>query len=45
MPDTRFPDRLRLPIAFDPERLAADMRAVAATGWTEHFVKQNYDGD
>jgi hypothetical protein len=41
----RFPDRLRLPHDFDPDRLAADMAAVAAAGWTEHFVKQNYDGD
>jgi hypothetical protein len=45
MPDIRFPDRLRLPLDYDPEALAADMAAVAAAGWTEHFVKQNYDGD
>jgi hypothetical protein len=45
MAEPRFPDRLRLPLAFDPGRLAADMAAVAAAGWTEHFVKQNYDGD
>jgi hypothetical protein len=32
----RFPDRLRLPHDFDPDRLAADMAAVAAAGWTEH---------
>ena len=41
----RFPDRLRLPLDFDPERLAADMAAIAAGGWIAHFVKQNYDGD
>lgn len=41
----RFPDRLRLPLAFDPARLAADMAAIAETGWTAHFVRQNYDGD
>ena len=41
MPDIRFPDRLRLPLDYDPEALAADMAAVAAAGWTEHFVKQN----
>ncbi len=40
-----FPDRLRLPLAFEPARLAADLAAVATAGWTEHFVKQNYDGD
>jgi hypothetical protein len=41
----RFPDRLRLPLEFEPARLAADMAAVAASGWIAHFVKQNYDGD
>jgi hypothetical protein len=41
----RFPDRLRLPLEFEAVRLAADMDAVAASGWIEHFVKQNYDGD
>lgn len=40
-----FPDRLRLPLAFDPLRLAQDVAALAGIGWTEHFVKQNYDGD
>jgi hypothetical protein len=45
MAEARFPDRLRLPLAFDPQRLAADMATVAAAGWTAHFVKQNYDGD
>ena len=34
-----FPDRLRLPLEFEPAVLAAD------SGWPEHFVKQNYDGD
>jgi len=41
----RFPDRLRLPLEFDPAALAADLAAVEAAGWTEHFVRQNYDGD
>jgi hypothetical protein len=41
----RFPDRLRLPLEFEPERLRADLAAVAGAGWTEHFVKQNYEGD
>lgn len=40
-----FPDRLRLPLDFDPARLSADMAAVASDGWIAHFVKQNYDGD
>jgi hypothetical protein len=40
-----FPDRLRLSLAFEQARLAADLTRVAGAGWTEHFVKQNYDGD
>jgi hypothetical protein len=40
-----FPDRLRLPLDFDPERLDADLAAIAASGWIAHFVTQNYDGD
>lgn len=44
MPDL-FPDRLRLPLDFDPARLAAGMTAIAGSGWISHFVKQNYDGD
>jgi len=40
-----FPDRLRLPLDFDPARLAADMAAIAGGGWIAHFVTQNYDGD
>jgi hypothetical protein len=40
----RFPDRLLLPLAFDPARLAADL-AVLKADWTAHFVTQNYDGD
>ncbi len=39
------PDRLRLPLAFDPERLAGDLANFGRTEWIEHFVKQNYDGD
>lgn len=40
-----FPDRLLLPLAFDPAQLAADMAAISAGSWIAHFVKQNYDGD
>jgi hypothetical protein len=40
-----FPDRLRLPIDFDPARLTADMDAIAGAGWISHFVTQNYEGD
>ncbi len=45
MPDARFPDRLRLPLDFEPARLAADMANFSRGQWIEHFVKQNYDGD
>ncbi len=41
----RFPDRLRLPLDFEPARLAADLAAIAGGGWIAHFVTQNYDGD
>lgn len=40
-----FPDRLRLPLTFDPQRLAADLDALASVPWTAHFVQQNYEGD
>src|ERR1700693_6540190 len=42
---TPLPDRLRLPLRFDPGLLARDLSGIAATGWIAHFVKQNYDGD
>ena len=41
----RFPDRLRLPLDFEPSLLAADMANFSRSQWIEHFVKQNYDGD
>lgn len=40
-----FPDRLRLPFAFDPARLLADLRGLAGHDWVPHFVRQNYAGD
>jgi hypothetical protein len=43
--DARFPDRLRLPLEFEPSRLAADLANFSSAQWIEHFVKQNYDGD
>jgi hypothetical protein len=41
----RFPDRLRLPLDFEPGLLAADLGRLAGVEWTAHFVTQNYDGD
>ena len=40
-----LPDRLRLPLTFNPVLLARDLQAATSRGWTKHFVKQNYDGD
>src|ERR1700761_9562741 len=41
----KFPDRLCLPLAFDPALLARDLANLAAVEWIDHFVKQNYEGD
>ncbi len=40
-----WPDRVRLPLTFDPAPLVADIVALERGDWTEHFVKQNYDGE
>ena len=40
-----LPDRIRLPLAFDPARLRADLNALAGESWTAHFVRQNYACD
>lgn len=40
-----LPDRLRLPLDFDADGLAADLAMFAAMVWTPHFVTQNYAGD
>lgn len=44
-PDPICPDRVKLPLAFDPARLAADLAAFESDEWTAHFVRQNYKGD
>lgn len=43
-PELTLPDRAKLPFAFDPARLQADLAAIEAMEWTDHFVKQNYEG-
>ena len=43
--ERRFPDRLKLSLAFDPILLRRDLEALAAMDWTSHFVTQNYEGD
>ncbi len=40
-----FPDHLRLPMDFDPERLGRDLAVAAGGGWIGHFVRQTYDGE
>jgi hypothetical protein len=44
-PRAEFPDRVRLKLAFDPARLAADLAVFEGDEWIAHFVKQNYEGD
>ena len=38
-------DRLLLPIAFDPVRLAADLAGLRGIAWSDHFVTAGYEGD
>jgi hypothetical protein len=40
-----FPDRLRLPLSFDPDLLVRDLASLSSVDWIAHFVKQNYEGD
>jgi Aspartyl/Asparaginyl beta-hydroxylase len=44
-PPRLFPDRVRLPLTFDVQRLQDDLERLRGATWTEHFVRQNYDGD
>jgi hypothetical protein len=34
-----------LPFTFDADLLVRDLTSLAAVEWTNHFVKQNYEGD
>jgi hypothetical protein len=45
VPVDRLPDRIRLPLRFDPERLAEDVRAFGDKDWIRHTVRQNYEGE
>lgn len=40
-----FPDRLQLPLSFDPTLLRRDLDALSSVDWISHFVTQNYQGD
>ena len=39
------PDRVRLPLRFDPPALQRDLARLEDRGWIPHFVTQNYAGD
>ncbi|WP_447727352.1 aspartyl/asparaginyl beta-hydroxylase domain-containing protein [Sphingomonas koreensis] len=40
----QVPDRVRLPLAFDVDRLRADLETVDRD-WIDHLVRQNYEGN
>ncbi len=40
-----LPDRIQLPILFDPAALRRDLAALGSSDWISHFVTQNYTGD
>jgi hypothetical protein len=37
-------DRLLLPLRFDAAAMRADVAAIEASAWVEHYVKENYEG-
>jgi hypothetical protein len=39
-----LPDRVRLPLTFEPAPLVADLAAFGEDDWTPHFVRNNYAG-
>jgi hypothetical protein len=38
-------DRLLLPLRFDAAAMRADVAAIEASAWVEHYVTENYDGE
>lgn len=40
-----LPDRIKLPVAFDPALLARDLQALTETDWIDHFLTDRYEGD
>jgi hypothetical protein len=40
-----WPDRLRLPLAFDAGRMAAEVALLDPDAWIRHFVRANYEGE
>ena len=45
IPADALPDRKRLPLAFDPAELVADLARIERDPWQPHFVRDNYRGD
>jgi hypothetical protein len=45
VPPPRFPDRLRLPLTFDPGLLSRDLASASSHKWIKHVVRQNYEGE
>lgn len=37
-------DRLRLPLRFDAAAIRADVAALEASAWVDHYVEENYEG-
>ena len=44
-PTYLYPDRLRLPLVFDPAALASDLERIDTAAWTAHYVADNYEGE
>jgi len=42
---TRLPDRIRLPLAFDAARLAAELDRFGPQDWVRHVARNDYEGD
>lgn len=40
-----IPDRVLLPLYFDPVELQRDLKNLQSSQWIAHFVTQNYDGE
>ena len=41
----RIPDRVRLPVSFDPDLLARDLAEVSGENWVNHFLTDRYTGN
>jgi quercetin dioxygenase-like cupin family protein len=40
-----LPDRIKLPVTFDPTLLARDLKTLGDSEWIDHFLTDRYDGD